>query len=90
MKKFMTNSYISFWVSILTLPFFFLLIKGFLPVPFHLGVIAVGIMIAATYVCGIMACFREDERNSLAVISFLIGAVNVFVFGTGLLMSQMA
>lgn len=31
----------------------------------------------------------RGERNSLAVISFFIGAANVFVFSTALLMSQM-
>lgn len=89
-KKLTFYSYGSFISSLFTMPFFYLLIYDFIPVNFRLGIVVMGVMILATFVLGIMACFKDGEKNYLAVISFIIGAVNLFVFGTGLLMSQMA
>lgn len=90
MEKTLTyNSYGSLIVSLLTMPLFFLLLYGFVPINFRVGIVLIGIMILATFVLGVKACFNDNEKNYLAVISFFLGGINAGVFGVALMMSQM-
>ncbi|MDL4842404.1 hypothetical protein [Aquibacillus rhizosphaerae] len=90
MKNFSWRSYWSLFLSIFSMPFLFALMYGLIRIHPYFGFFLVSLSIIVSLIFGVIAVFKDTEKNSLAVLAIIIafGSGAFFVFA--LLMSQMS